>query len=548
MKECSTLKKNIYDKDLFWPKDVTLLILSIGSIYFALLFLRPISFPDLLRYGEIPREMIAHDNMITPYFNGVKDFSIPPLYFWLQIISIKLFGFSTFALRVCSAMFATAGCIMAYTLGRIFFGRRCGIISAIMLSTNFSYFLYAQSITPYMVSNIVFSAALFFFLYATQVFYIKRKVMISLMWCFIALTNLALGINGLFLVLLIILLYILLTEKLDHLKILFSPIGILLFFLITTPWYVLAEKHNPGFLNHYFLQTHLVEAFSQGAFSYKSALFAFPLLFLAILPWSIFFIKGMRLTSLKSWRKLHDKQYTIFFFLWIIIILLDTILSSTKMPLLLLLALPMNIMIARHLSLFWGKQKLATQKSKYEILFALFFTTIAVWLGLYYIDILSYSTGVPPNINLLSISLLAITLLATSVLSIRSFPILFASLYFTSLICFVTFNTAFLTKETSIKFLFGKIQSTLKQDDIIVSYDKFYDELPFYAKRPIIAVNWEEQPLYGKIHQNTSAWVIQAETLWQYWDKQEKTFYLFIPKTSYQKLTSQQKKAFISTG
>ncbi|HET7537301.1 MAG TPA: hypothetical protein VFJ90_12655, partial [Candidatus Didemnitutus sp.] len=52
----------------------------------------PLANPDEARYGEIPREMLATGDFVTPRLDGVKYFEKPPLTYWLVAGSLKLFG------------------------------------------------------------------------------------------------------------------------------------------------------------------------------------------------------------------------------------------------------------------------------------------------------------------------------------------------------------------------------------------------------------------------------------------------------------------------
>ena len=60
--------------------------------------------PDETRYGEIPREMIATGNWISPHLNGLRYFEKPPLGYWLNSASILAFGENDFAIRLPSAL------------------------------------------------------------------------------------------------------------------------------------------------------------------------------------------------------------------------------------------------------------------------------------------------------------------------------------------------------------------------------------------------------------------------------------------------------------
>ena len=71
--------------------------------YILPLGIRPMVTPDESRYAEIPREMIASGDWIVPTLNGLKYFEKPVLGYWMNAVSIKLFGENAFAVRFPSA-------------------------------------------------------------------------------------------------------------------------------------------------------------------------------------------------------------------------------------------------------------------------------------------------------------------------------------------------------------------------------------------------------------------------------------------------------------
>lgn len=95
-------------------------IFTIAIIFIILylwhLGLYPLINPDEGRYAEIPREMLANKNFITPYLNGVEYFEKPALQYWITAFFMYIFGENEFAVRLFPALCALGG----YLFNRIF--------------------------------------------------------------------------------------------------------------------------------------------------------------------------------------------------------------------------------------------------------------------------------------------------------------------------------------------------------------------------------------------------------------------------------------------
>ncbi|MCX5788354.1 MAG: glycosyltransferase family 39 protein [Elusimicrobia bacterium] len=107
-----------------------------------------VSNPDEGRYAEIPREMVASGDYVTPRLNGVVYFEKPPLVYWTTAVCLKLFGPSEWSMRATPALFALAGVLLTYgaarrlLLGSAHPGMTLAIIAgAWAISLNPSYYL-----------------------------------------------------------------------------------------------------------------------------------------------------------------------------------------------------------------------------------------------------------------------------------------------------------------------------------------------------------------------------------------------------------------------
>ena len=90
-------------------------------VYIAPLNLRPLVDPDETRYAEVPREMIANCDYVVPKLAGVLYFEKPVMGYWLNAVSMKIFGENHFAVR-----FPQALSVILTALGIFFLARRFG--------------------------------------------------------------------------------------------------------------------------------------------------------------------------------------------------------------------------------------------------------------------------------------------------------------------------------------------------------------------------------------------------------------------------------------
>jgi hypothetical protein len=86
-------------------------------------------------YGEVAREILLTHDWIVMHLNGAPWFVQPPLYFWIAAICAKIFGLTSFALRLPSALATMAmGAAVTYAVARPF-GTRAGVYAGVALST-----------------------------------------------------------------------------------------------------------------------------------------------------------------------------------------------------------------------------------------------------------------------------------------------------------------------------------------------------------------------------------------------------------------------------
>jgi len=240
----------------------------------APLFVRPLWQPDEGRYAEIPREMLASGDWLTPTLNHVIYFEKPPLQYWLSAISMKLFGESPAAARLPLALAAFLTMCAAWLLARRLGGARpiwasFGAMSCMLL------YVCSQILTL----DALFSALCVFSLAAAVEAVCLRfhggakRHVVGWTLAFYIGAALAVLTKGPAAVVLVggALFFSLFTAfgaseghtrlRTALLRTLLSPYGWLAFAAIAAPWFVMVEAANPGHA-HFFFYTEHFERFT----------------------------------------------------------------------------------------------------------------------------------------------------------------------------------------------------------------------------------------------------------------------------------------------
>lgn len=86
---------------------------------------------DEVNFAEIAREMILTKNYLQVQINFQPFFEKPPLFFWLQVLSMKAFGVNEFAARFPNALIGIITLIILYKVGTQLINKYFGFLWAI---------------------------------------------------------------------------------------------------------------------------------------------------------------------------------------------------------------------------------------------------------------------------------------------------------------------------------------------------------------------------------------------------------------------------------
>ena len=100
---------------------------------------------DEPRFAEASREMIQRGDYVVPYFNDHLRLDKPPLTYWAQTVSYRVFGQNDFAARFPSAVAAALTAMLIFAWGIRIGGEKVGWWAAIIFTLSLQTFVHAKA-------------------------------------------------------------------------------------------------------------------------------------------------------------------------------------------------------------------------------------------------------------------------------------------------------------------------------------------------------------------------------------------------------------------
>jgi 4-amino-4-deoxy-L-arabinose transferase-like glycosyltransferase len=313
-------------------RDLWLLTLLGALLYGFGLGGYPLSNPDEARYAEIPREMMANADFVTPRLDGVKYFEKPPLVYWLVAGSQWLFGPGEAAARAVPAAFAILGVLLLYGTVRRLHGREAAWWSSVVLATSLLYFAHARILLLDGVVSALIMAVLCFFALAVRepAGPVRRWLFLGL-YASAALATLAKGLIGFLLPGGVMFFWLLCFNQWRRLLPMHLLGGILLFLAIAAPWHLLVASRNPEWAWFYFVHEHWLRFTTTTHGRYQPWWFFLPVVVFGFFPWTGFLWRGLRLAVAGGWRERCARADAWFPLVWAGFILLFFSVSDSKL-------------------------------------------------------------------------------------------------------------------------------------------------------------------------------------------------------------------------
>jgi 4-amino-4-deoxy-L-arabinose transferase-like glycosyltransferase len=291
--------------------------------------------PDETRYAEIPREMLAAGDFVVPRLNGLPYFEKPPLLYWSNALALRLFGETPWAARLPTRLAGLGTALLLVLATGARRGRREGLAAGILfLASPIGFLMTRTNLTDGMLT---------FFFTATLLgarAAIERRgegrpwlALAALTGAAAAGAFLTKGLVALALPGLILLIWCLATGRAAGLLALAASPASPVFLALAAPWFLMAERRHPGFLQFFFVHEHF-QRFATGAARRPGPIWYFvPVFGLGFLPGLALFLAAVR----RSWRRAEDG---FFYLVWFAAVFGFFSLSRSKLPPYLFPAIP----------------------------------------------------------------------------------------------------------------------------------------------------------------------------------------------------------------
>ena len=513
------------------PERVDRTLLSLLLLAILLLVLEPgvvpLFEPDEGRYAEIPREMLASHDFVTPRLNGVFYFEKPPLYYWTVAASMALLGPTELAVRLPGKLAAVSMVLLAVAFARRRWGARTGLLAGLILATSVLLVALARiALIDPMLSTALGAATFAFAGFAEAEASGDTRRSRRVLYGFHAACAAAVLLKGLVGIVLpggAIVLWALVTGRWRTLARVFSPGPVLLFCALAVPWHVAMALRHPDFLRFYFVHEHFQRfATAESRRPGPAVYFVFVLL-AGFLPWTGFFGRFREAWpgfSRGGWRARGTEG-----FLWIWSVLVFLFFSASRSKLIpyvlpiwpalsVLLALGIERARQRGAEFRWDRRLSAA-------FFGLLFAAAAAW---------GWGAGYLERFGSARAGLLALlALLGGFVLNIS--PRLFGArrggdpvpavaapwLAFVAGLLIVLPGAA---REITPWPITSRALGILEPDDLVLQKGHYLEVLPFYLKRltPVTSLGWSELD-FGRSHPGTEALFPSEEAFAADWNR-----------------------------
>jgi 4-amino-4-deoxy-L-arabinose transferase-like glycosyltransferase len=516
-------------------KDAGLILLLALAVLLPQLAGYPLLEPDEARYVEIPREMLASGNYVIPRLNDIIYLEKPPLFYWLQTLSIREFGIHEMALRFWNAFFAAFTCVMVYLTGSTLYNRKTGWLAAGLLFSGLLFFAMAHFITLDMTFSALLSSCLMSLLLAVNKTQDGSRSWFYLAYTFAALAVLTKGLIGMLLPGAIFLLWLIATQQWAILKRACIPTGVCLFLAITLPWHILAQQQVPQFFDFYILGQQFLRYLTLAEDRYQPIWFFGVILFAGLMPWTYFALQAVARQANQV--RLSFKHYPTetFLLIWSALIFVFFSLSKSKLVPYILPVLPPLMLLLSHDLLTHGRKTWEWVATLLTLVLAGAALAAFPWVSDHHLDAMLLASHRTVFYGLSGVCVLTVLLCLALNIS-KKITASFLALAAGTLLAFsAAIPLASQISDRSIKPLAEIIRAQEGQFDELVSFRRYFQDLPVYTEQIVTVVDRKGELDFGMSLEDKTDHMISYATFKQRWNAEGYRMLVVTSKDNYLK-------------
>lgn len=488
------LMKSPYDS----PRTLWAILFGFLVVWFYMLGSRTLVPTDEGRYAEMAREMAATGDWITLRLNGIKYFEKPPLQNWMNALTFSLFGLGDWQARLWTGLCGLIGIAAASYTALKLYGRRVAINTVCVLGASFYWAAMGHINSLDMGLSSMMTLALCGLLLAQRdgASANEQRNGMLLCWAGMALATMSKGLIGFVLPGAVLVLYTIWSRDLGLWLRLHMGKGLLLFFAITAPWFILVWQANPEHPHFFFIHEHF-QRFTSTVHKRDGAWYYFvPLLLIGILPWLGFLLQSLVASLRKENTRFQAKKML---FIWVTFIFFFFSISGSKLPSYILPIFPaLAILIACQL------EQISTFSLRLNAALMLTIGAISLALTPKIAGMAKHAYEIPFYAAMVPWAFVAAGLAFIGGLSALAFAQRNKDLSIIVLACctFLAGQALFLGHDTWGKYNAGvyhldAIKAELKPETPIFSVGRYEQALPFYLQRTTILVEHPDEMQFG---------------------------------------------------
>ena len=302
-------------------KHIIFLISILGAILY-LPFLGQVHLFDWdeINFAESAREMIVSGNYLDVQINFEIFWEKPPLFIWLQVLSMKLFGINEFAARFPNAMVGILSLISIFLIGKNIKDTQFGLIwTGLYAASIMPFFYFKSGIIDPLFNLFIFLGIYFFYKFTEDVKKIVLYILLSA--TFIGLGILTKGPVALLIFGITAFFYMIIKKeykKYINLKVLVYYVLILSF--VGGFWFILQYLNGNKQILIDFVAYQIRLFATKDAGHGGFLLYHFVVILIGVFPASILALKGFKLVNDKA-KSIQSFHLWMHILLWVVMIL-----------------------------------------------------------------------------------------------------------------------------------------------------------------------------------------------------------------------------------